>query len=228
MARYDQRIDSVVCCNENAYANSALLIDWINQILVHVLPPRPRLLALNAAKFHSTHEVLSTLHSHDILASLILPKCTGLVQPLDVSVNKPFKWLLRDILNLLHDFEAKNNRNLCEIPRTNMAAVAEQRILVTQAVGEAWDQFSRRYQGLVVETFRKLGLTLLIDSSCDDELSVKGIESCLLQIGDWNAGDWLENSDIYPLDEHDETSQAPVSRIGEGCEDLHMEFIDSE
>ena len=154
-------------------------------MLVPVLPPGPRLLALDVAKFHSTQEVLSTLRSHDIVPSVIAPGCTRLVQPLDVSVNKPFKCFLRDILDeLLDDFEAKNNLNLREISRANSPAIAERKILVTQAVGETWDQFTRNYQELVVETLRKLGLRLPIDGSCDDELSVKGIEPALLQIGD--------------------------------------------
>ena len=130
LARYDDQIE--ILWNENAYANSEPLIDWINQLLVPVLPCRPRLLALDVAKFYSisyTHEVLSTLCSNDILPSLILLGCTGLVQPLDVSVNKPFKCLLHDILNqLVDDFKAKNNLNLRKIPLTNMAAVSERRI----------------------------------------------------------------------------------------------------
>ena len=115
MASYDQRFE--VRWNENAYANSHLLVDWINQMLGPVLPPGPRLLALDVAKFHSTQEVLSTLRSYDIVPSLIPPGCTGLVQPLDVSVNKPFKCLLRDILDeLLDDFEAKTTSTFGKSP----------------------------------------------------------------------------------------------------------------
>ena len=228
MARYDQRVE--VHWNENAYANSHLLVDWINQMLVPVLPPGPRLLALDVVKFHSTQEVLSTLRSHDIVPSLIPPGCTGLVQPLDVSVNKPFKCLLRDILDeLLDDFEAKNNLNLREIPRANSLAIAEWRILVTQAVGEAWDQFTRKYQELVVETFRKLGLTLPIDGSCDDELSVKGIEPALLQIGDWTSIDsHLRNSPLAPSRDPLNTLHTLTLGVGQAGQDLGLEFINRE
>jgi len=38
---------------------------------------------------------------------------------------------------------------------------------------------------LIVSTFRKLGLTLPLDGSCDEELAVKGISSNLLKIGSW-------------------------------------------
>jgi len=56
-----------------------------------------------------------------------------------------------------------------------------------EVAGKAWDLFIRRYQGLIVENFEELGLTLPIDSSCDDELSAKKIRTSLLQIGDWGA-----------------------------------------
>lgn len=111
MARYDDRVE--ICWNETAYAISDLLIDWINNLVVPALPPGPRLLALDVAKFHSTEAVLTTLHSHDIIPSLIPPGCTGLVQPLDVSVNKPFKSLLRDILDdLLDQYEERHHLDL--------------------------------------------------------------------------------------------------------------------
>ena len=216
--------------NEIAYANSHLLVDWINQMLVPVLPPGPRLLVLHVAKFHSTQEVLSTLCSHDIVPSLIPPGCTGLVQPLDVSVNKPFKCLLPDILDeLLDDFEPKNNLNLLEIPRANSPAIAERRILVTQAVGLAWDQSTRKYQELFVKTFRKSGLTLPIDGSCDDELSVKGIEPALLQIGDWTSIDSrLRNSPLAPSGDPLNTLHTSTLGVGQAGQDLGVEFIDRE
>ncbi|RPA99329.1 hypothetical protein L873DRAFT_1767828 [Choiromyces venosus 120613-1] len=152
MARYDNRVE--VCWNETAYANSDLLIDWINNLLVPALPPGPCLLALDIAKFHSTKSVLATLRSHNIIPSLIPPGCTGLVQPLDVSVNKPFKSLLHDILDeLLDQYQDTHHLNLSEIQKTNSSIIAERCILVTQAVGHAWEQFCEKHQGLVVETF---------------------------------------------------------------------------
>ena len=121
--------------------------------------------------------------------------CTGLVQPLNISVNKLFKNILCNILeDNLNAYEAQHQVNLRELHQSDLSAVAERRILVTQAVGEAWEKFSQTYQELVVITFGKLGLTLPINGSCDDELSIKGIDPLLLRIGDWRieGGEGLE------------------------------------
>ena len=162
---------------------------------------------------------MATLHSHNIIPSLVLPGCTGLVQPLDVSVTKPFKSLLRDILNdLLDQDQDTHHLNLHEIQRSNTNAIAECRVLVTQAVGAAWEQFCEKHQGLVVQTFRKLGITLPIDGSSDGELSVKGINSSLLEIGDWRRE---QNATSRDADVLESLGNEETAEVG-------IEFVDRE
>jgi len=145
------------------------------------------MLVLDVVKFHSTPEVPSTLRSNNIIPSLVPAGCTSLVQPLDVAINKPFKDILEDILDRrLDEYEESHSINLREIPSSNTNMIAEQRVLVSWSVGEAWETFNSRYQQLVITTFQKLGLTLPIDGSSDQELMVKGIKPSTLQIGDWS------------------------------------------
>ncbi|RPB03805.1 hypothetical protein L873DRAFT_1856594 [Choiromyces venosus 120613-1] len=108
-----------------------------------------------------------------------------LVQPLNLSITKPFKSMLCDILEeLLDQYEDTHHQSLQEIQKSNTSAIAKCWVLVTQVVGQVWDQFCLKHQELIVETFHKLGLTLTIDGSSDGELSVKGIDLSLLETGD--------------------------------------------
>ena len=56
---------------------------------------RPTLLVLDLFGAHKTEEVLNTFSANDIVVSMIPGGCTSLVQPLDVSINRPFKDILR-------------------------------------------------------------------------------------------------------------------------------------
>jgi len=222
MGRYDTRV--AIRWNESAYANAGLLVNWIEELLVPALPSGPRLLALDVAKFHSTDEVLTTLRSNNITPSMIPPSCTGLVQPLDVSVNKPFKNILRDILeDYLNTYEAQHQANLHELHQSNTSAIAERRILVTHVVGEAWEKFCYTYQELVAITFRKLGLTLPIDGSCDDELLIKGIDPSLVRIGDWR----MEGDEGLDL-EAGEGERALYSEMDNEHDAAALEYVDRE
>jgi len=229
MSQYDTRV--IVHWNETAYANADLLIEWITDYLVPVLPSGPRLLALDVAKFHCTDSVLQTLREHDITPSIIPAGCTGLVQPLDVSVNKPFKDLLRDLIDqALENYQTNHSVNLREIRRADHNGVAQRRILITKCVSEAWETFSLKYQELIVSTFRKLGLTLPIDGSCDEELAVKGISSNLLKIGSWERlyceGSGLESQECSHL--FVESGASGEALLIENEEDeMAIEFIDN-
>jgi len=227
MARYDPRVS--VRWNESAYANASILIDWIKEMLVPALPPGPRMLVLDVAKFHSTAEVLNTLRSHDIIPSMVPAGCTGLVQPLDVSVNKPFKDILRDLLeDALDTYEKQHQLSLRELSKSNLVAIAERRILVTWAVGEAWERFCLKHKDLVINTFRKLGLTLPIDGSQDHELSIKGIDPSLLQIEN-PTSNLQQDEQVLPSTGNEMSfpgGRNMSSPLEAGEADANVEFID--
>ena len=64
--------------------------------------------------------------------------CSGLVQVLDVSVNKPFKGILRNVLDEL--MEAMNENELDALNGVADSAVRRRRALMTHSVGEAWER----------------------------------------------------------------------------------------
>jgi len=92
---YDSRV--VVKFNPTAYANSSNMLEWLDEQVVPILEDQPTILAMDLFAAHRTEEVLDTLRAHDITVSVIPGGCTGLVQPLDVSINRPFKDILKVI-----------------------------------------------------------------------------------------------------------------------------------
>ncbi|RPA99257.1 hypothetical protein L873DRAFT_1684408, partial [Choiromyces venosus 120613-1] len=92
---YDLRV--IVKFNAKAYANVENFLQYIEEQLVPVLQNQPTLLTLNLFAAHKTEQVLDTFLANDITVSLISGGCTSLVQPLDVSIIRPFKDLLKVI-----------------------------------------------------------------------------------------------------------------------------------
>ena len=90
---YDPRV--IIKFNPKAYANSSNIVEWLDEQIVPVLENQPTLLALDLFGAHKTVEVLDTFWANDITVSIIPGGCTSLVQPLDVSINRPFKDILK-------------------------------------------------------------------------------------------------------------------------------------
>jgi len=93
--KYDPHV--LVEYNPTAYMNDALFGRYITNHLLPVLEGRPTLFAMNLMGSHKTPAVLELLSQNNIIPSFIPAGCTSLVQPLDVSVNKPLKELIRDL-----------------------------------------------------------------------------------------------------------------------------------
>lgn len=85
--------------NPKAYMNEDLFLRYITDHLAPVLEGRPSLFALDLMGSHKTPQVLAALRENQILPSLIPGGCTSLVQPLDVSINKPLKEIMRNLTN---------------------------------------------------------------------------------------------------------------------------------
>jgi hypothetical protein len=67
----------------------------LEEQLIPVLSGKPTLIALNLFGGYKTDEALDLMKVHDLVLSVIPASCTGIVQPLDVSVNHLFKDILK-------------------------------------------------------------------------------------------------------------------------------------
>ncbi|KAG0133548.1 hypothetical protein HOY82DRAFT_536636 [Tuber indicum] len=112
----------------------------------------------------------------------------------------------------LGEIEDEEERVLSEGGGLTGSMIGRRRVVVTRAVGEAWEQFSRERVEVVRRSFRIVGLSLPIDGSEDHELSIKGLanDSLIeglkqgregeLEMGDFNVGDEDEAQDCIEDD----------------------------
>jgi len=84
--------------NNTAYNNSDLFNKWINKELAISLTSNS-LLIIDYAAFYKIELALLKLRGYYILPGLIPRGCTLLLQPLNISINKPFKEWLREALD---------------------------------------------------------------------------------------------------------------------------------
>src|SRR6202046_5034535 len=101
--------------NSTAYNNEELTIQWIDDELIPSLKPTAKdevLLALDVAAFHKTSAILQKLRNGHIIPALVPPGCTGLLQPLDTAINKPFKELLREQTEIYTDARKDSGDNV--------------------------------------------------------------------------------------------------------------------
>jgi hypothetical protein len=96
MKGYDPRV--VVKFNPKAYTNAENMVEWLHEQVIPVLDNQPTLLVVDVFGSYKTDTMLDTSTANDITLRTILGGCTGLVQPLDVSLDRSFKDILKVIL----------------------------------------------------------------------------------------------------------------------------------
>ena len=94
--------------------------------------------------------------------------CTSLVQPPDVSINKPFKGLVEEASEQHYYAHTKQWMN-------GKITASERRVLISQWVGEAWEALYRQHKDTIIYSFRKYGISLPIDGSQNSEIHIEGI-----------------------------------------------------
>jgi len=83
---------------------------------------------------HKILAILNLLFQHNVVPSFILAGCTSLVQPLDVSVNKPLKDRMR-YLTRERIFELESAEEF------EKWTIRDRHIMTTHCVGEAYFGF---------------------------------------------------------------------------------------
>lgn len=155
--------------------NDVLFEKYVRTYLIPVLGGRPTLFALDLMGSHKTPALLDLVRQNDITPSLIPAGCTSLVQPLDVSINKPFKGLMQDLTDE-RIFELES------LDKFEKWTVGERRVMTTECVGNAFRQFHNEKAEIIRRSLRKVGLSLPINGSQDYELDIKGFTSLAIEL----------------------------------------------
>lgn len=91
------------------------------------------------------------------------------MQPLDVVFNKPFKVAV-------HRMTTDHVRETLDKYVAGSIGASERRILFTKWVSQAWEEVSTNHE-IIIKAFKKCGISVPIDGSCDTEISVNGLDN---------------------------------------------------
>ena len=129
----------------------------------------------NPATPESSEKILCQrmLQSKNTVLVNIPPGCRSKVQPLDVSINKPFKDYLQT------QFKKHCNENI-ERYISNKLTVSKRRVLVTKWVAEAWEKIKTNKK-MIIRAFTKCGITTNEDGSENHLVYTEGISYVMPQ-----------------------------------------------
>lgn len=155
----------IVRAQENGWMTEDLTIDWLKTVWMRrpgALFKQPSMLVLDAFKGHTTEKVKAAIKEMGSDFVCIPGGMTSQLQPLDVSVNKPFK----------DNFKRLYNEWLCDEERDSALTPSGKvkRASCSQLcrwVAEAWDAVTPE---LIKKSFRKCCISNNLDGSEDDVL----------------------------------------------------------
>ena len=125
-------------------------------------------LELDVHRAQTTEDIQSILETDCHTTYTYVPGgCASLVQPVDVSFNKPFKSAVERLAN------QHMQENLDANVKVDINASAR-RVLFTKWVGQAWEEVSADKE-MIVRSFKKCGIALAIDGSEDEDINIQGI-----------------------------------------------------
>ena len=167
-SKYDRRVR--VQFQENAWCDEDQMLNWVKHIWNCPFSPdanKPKLLIADVHRAQKTANVLNALKACNTTVVLVPPCCTSLVQPLDVSVNAKFK-------QTIDRQQTEHMQENLELYVNNSLSASQRRVLITGWVGAAWADLCQQ-KDMIKRAFRKCGISVPIDGSRDEEISIKGL-----------------------------------------------------
>ena len=145
----------VVAANQNAWITEELMLKWVREIWNKAQFPansKP-LLLLDHCTSHKKPSIGQTMKK-DTSLDYVPPGCTSLVQPLDLSINKPFKDSLR---KSFEDWLHTNGANEANTTKKKNLKSPTSALLLSW-IDKAWANIDNK---MVVNSFKVAGILIL-------------------------------------------------------------------
>lgn len=140
----------IVRVQEKGWMDEKLMLEWIELCVRSYTERRPSILVLDSFRGHITKNVKELLKKHNVVPAVIPGGCTSLLQPLDVSVNKPIKDYSKQLW--------------CDYMEANpMAKTATKQQMVDWVV----EAISHIQKNIVAKSFKVTGISNSLDGSED-------------------------------------------------------------
>ena len=143
--------------NINAWTTGEIVIDWLNKVWFEYLKNFDSmfesLLIIDKATTHENEEFKRVCFNNDVTISYIPKGRTSILQPLDVSINKPFNDALRNEYTQFCIQKGLNNAD--KISRKQIIDI----------VYDVWNNKNIITKEMIIKSFKITGLSNKIDSS---------------------------------------------------------------
>jgi hypothetical protein len=173
--------DIIVRAQEKGWMAEQLMLEWLKMVWSRrsgAFLNQPSMLILDAFKGHVTDSVKDQLRKMKTELVVIPGGMTSVLQPMDVSINKPFKdRLSQQYLTWIAD----PARELTETGKIKRAAPSE----VARWLSAAWKAIP---ESIIVRSFKKCCISNALDGSEDDIVWEDDVE-------DKDDSDWVESTD---------------------------------
>ena len=162
----------IVCVQEKAWMDEELMLRWIKDIYLRHTDKERSLLVMDSFRAHLTDNVKKSLRKGNTVPAIIPGGCTSKIQPLDVSINKPFKGDLRRswatfILSTAEKVQQADD------PSQRLKAVDKETIVLR--IQSAVSSLVQK-KDLIVKSFKVWGITCKVGGS-EDALIRSGVNA---------------------------------------------------
>ena len=148
---------------EKGWMDEVLMLDWIKNVLRPFTDRNPSLLVMDSYRAHLTDKVKKELRKANCDLAIIPGGCTSVLQPLDVSINRPYKaWMRREFTAYL-DTEVQRVEDAEDDGERIQTASKEE---VLRWVSACSNTLSQR-QELIKKSFIVTGITPALNGTDD-------------------------------------------------------------